>query len=99
MARRMMDIATNVDGDVKIVGGDFVNAESTEQHQRLLVISDKGEWNQFITTGVGAFGFMDDDRKDSILRVVSQEFTKDGMTVNKIVPGAENGNFEIDASY
>lgn len=86
-------------GEPKIANGDFVTEECTEQHQRLLLLSEKGEFKQFITTGVGLTSFMDDDSKDSILRVVAQEFTRDGMTVNKIVPGPVNGNIDIDASY
>lgn len=100
MARRMTDISLDSTGDVLLAGGDFVVSESTEQHQRLLLISEKGEWKTNPTIGVGLRSALDDDGRN-VLRTIAQEFTRDGMRVNSVTAANQDTelSIDVDASY
>jgi hypothetical protein len=79
MAREMMDIALDADQDLKIIGGDFAVEESTNAHQRALLLSTKGDYKQNPTVGVGLVTFIDDEGANNVMRAVALEFVRDGM--------------------
>lgn len=80
----MTDIILNELEDLKIQNGDFVIAESTAQHQRQLLLSNKGDYKQNPTIGVGAFSYFDDEHMHDLVRAVSMEFARDGMDVRQV---------------
>ena len=88
---------TDID-DLKIVDGDFVIGESTLQHQRHLLLAEKGDYKQDPTIGVGIGSFLLDDDVEGMLREVNIEFLRDGMNVTK-VGMTKDGKLEIDADY
>ena len=93
----MIDIKHNQDGDIDISSGDIVYSRSTEQHQRDLLICDKGHLKEKPEAGVGAANYINDEDPESFLRLVRREFIADGMTVIKVAMNSENLN--IDADY
>lgn len=91
--------------DIKIIdgmpaittNGDFAIAESTLQHQELLLVSVPGEWKQNPRRGVGISGYIEDSDSSALARKILSEFSEDGMRVNKI--DIEYPNINIDAEY
>lgn len=84
--------------DLLIKTGDFIVGESTAQHQRLLLLAEKGEWRQYPKTGVGIGSFLDDDEPGDLFSEIRKQFDADGMTVNS-VRIFEDGKMNIDAKY
>ena len=46
MARQMTDIGLDSDEDLGAISGDFTVLDSTSQHQRQLVLNNKGDFKQ-----------------------------------------------------
>ena len=84
MAKQMIDINLGSMEDLDILNGDFVMAESTAQHQRQLILNTRGDFKQNPTICAGAFGYLDDENLQELIRAVSIEFSKDGMDVQSI---------------
>jgi len=93
----MMDIGL-VSDDLDIEQGDFTNAESTYQHQRQLLINDKGTFKENPTICIGIYSYLDNENPSDLLRDTTIEYTRDGMTV-KSINLSSNGNINIDAYY
>lgn len=92
------DILFTDDLQSLIQDGDFVIGESTYQHQRCLLLADKGEFKQFPKVGVGSKRFLESQNPNDFAREVRQEFTSDGMVVNQIKI-EDNLEINIDAQY
>ncbi|MNE49225.1 hypothetical protein D3C80_1437280 [compost metagenome] len=92
------DILLDENLDLLIVDGDFVIGESTAQHQKLLILSDKCEFKDVPMRGVGARRYLEDNSPDNLAREIRQEFSIDGMTVNKIQI-APDLTIQVDANY
>lgn len=84
-------------GDIATKDGDFVIGTSDQQHQRLLLLTQKGSWKESPTTGVGAASFLEAEDPATFLREVRTQFNADGMTVNKIA--FEQNKLRVDANY
>jgi len=89
MAKMMMDIALTEGEDLDLSSGDFGVIESTHQHQRQLLLNNKGDFKQNPTVGVGLFSYFDDEQFQNLIRAVSMEFSRDGMNVTSIRMGAD----------
>ena len=93
MTKDMHDIALNDVEDLATIGGDFITGESTAQHQRQLILNNKGDFKQNPTICVGAATFIDDEGAQNLVRNISIEFLKDGMEVKDMTPNpASSGN-------
>lgn len=92
------DVLLDDDFDLMIVDGDFVVNESTAQHQKILIFSEKGEFKEVPMRGIGARRYLEDHAPDNFAREMRTEFTTDGMKVNKIQIAADL-SIQIDASY
>ena len=94
----MNDLGLTDLDDLDIQGGDFSITESTAQHQRQLILNNKGDFKQNPTIGVGAFEYFDDEHIQEMIRAVSIEFSRDGMEVQsvKLTP---DGKILSDAFY
>ncbi len=81
----VFDYIQTEDGDLLIRDGDFVVNESTKQHQRDLLIANKGEYKQHPTVGVGLNNYLLDEMEENEFKVmVTTEFENDGMRVGSI---------------
>lgn len=98
MARPMIDIGLDATEDLEIATGDFVVVESTAQHQRQLILNNKGDFKQNPTIGVGVLNYMDDENFQQLIRAISVEFARDGMDVKR-VSLAKDGVIKSDAYY
>lgn len=90
--------------DLQIANGDFVVAESTKQHQSLLVRLKKGELRQFPKTGVGIDDFLQDDNPGDAEPEIRKQFEADGQVVRSIqlrfdADNDEQLQLKIDAYY
>ena len=80
----MIDIRHTANGDIDLQAGDILYTESTGQHQRDILLADKGHYKESPETGVGALEYMNDNEPDRLLRSIRKEFTRDGMKVSKV---------------
>lgn len=94
----MIDMRLDEGDDIAIVAGDFEMNECTMQHQRLLILTEKGEWKGSPTVGVGAQSYLENDFVQELPRAVSQEFARDGMRVHS-VQILTNGTLNTNADY
>ncbi len=84
------DILLDENFDLQFVGGDLVHGESTRQHQRLLLLTAKGEVREFPTVGVGLNDWILDDEFGDLNGVIKRQFEADGMVLKKITSTAKN---------
>jgi hypothetical protein len=92
------DIAIDsADNDLVIESGDFVIGESTLQHQRLLLLIEKGELREFPTRGVGLQSWLNDERAGDLNGQIKREYEIDGMDVSVIQ--TVNNKLQIEAQY
>ena len=90
----MMDILLEND-DLKVVHGDLVVGGSKKQQQYLLLATDKGEWKQHPRTGVGLFGFLEDENPTLLFREIREQFAMDGLTVKEL--DLKKGKLQVKA--
>lgn len=93
----MIDIANTPDGDIDLSTGEVLYQESTGQHKRDLLLSDKGHVKEYPAVGVGTPNFINDTDPENLFRTIRKECTKDGMKVTDVTMTA--GELTIDASY
>jgi len=98
MAKQQLDTGLDADEDLVIVFDDFTIVESTAQHQRQLIMNNKGDFKQNPTACVGALEYLDDENFRELIRAISIEFTKDGMDVVSVQLLPE-GIINSDAYY
>ncbi len=90
------DIQHTEEGDIDLTRGDIFYAESTRQHQKDLLLADKGHYKEFPDMGVGAHNFLNDNGPENLYRSIRREFTKDGMKVKKVSMDATEAYYEED---
>ena len=85
--------------DLIIRNGDFVVSESTQKHQRDLLLANKGEYKQNPTIGVGIDTFLlSEKNRDDVEAEVTSEFENDGMRIRRLEARSVS-EFEIEAPY
>jgi len=85
-------------GDLRIENGDFVIAESDQQHIELLLLSTPGEWRQNPTAGIAAQdSLLDDESTQEFSQHIRKQLSLDGATVNAIT--ITETQINIDANY
>ena len=82
---------------MEISGGDFVIDESTGQHQRRLLVDNKGDYKEHPLSCVGVFNYIDDEGPVLLMQVIAEEFAADGMRVDSVQAVA--GKIETEANY
>jgi hypothetical protein len=93
----MEDILLNDSGDLDFSNGDFRIGNSDLQHQRLLLLSEKGSWKETPGTGVGAFSFLEFEDRARFYNEIRSQYSTDGMRVKLI--NVQEGKIHIDAEY
>lgn len=92
------DILLSESLDIQIIDGDFFVGESTAQHQKTLILSDKCEFKEVPMRGVGALRYLEDQTPDNLAREIRQEFSVDGMNVSKIKIETDL-TIQVEATY
>lgn len=95
----MKDYKQQPDGDLDLTTGDLLVAESTYQHQRDLLLSDKGHIRQKPEAGVGVVNHLLDNDPEALLRAARKEFTADGMRVRKVAYSTYTNDLSVEADY
>lgn len=84
----MKDIATDVDGDLLIKNGDIVLADESQNHIKLLMITNPGDWRHDPTLGAGLFKFVSSGNKiknkDGAASSIRLQLQKDEWVVKGI---------------
>lgn len=96
----MQDFLLDTDGDLLLdpLTGDFVIGESTDQHQYLLLLCNKGDFKESPNACIGIKGFLKDEDVKGLLAETKAQFEKDGMEVKSLSIDAA-GNMKINAPY
>lgn len=94
----MKDYLYTGDFDLQIVNGDFAAGESTEKHQKDLIVQDKGDDRIYPFIGVGISTFINDDNLAEVKQTIRKHFELDGMTIERLVV-YEDGTTDIKANY
>lgn len=93
------DFLLGDDMDLTIVDGDFECGESTQEHQRDLLLATKGSIRQAPDVGVGVVQeLLNDAGYEDLRRTIQGELEKDGMSVQRLRANNQ-GQFEIIAPY
>ncbi len=95
----MKDFLTDENtNELLFVNGDFAFGDSTKLNQKHLLLSNKGDYKQSPTIGVGINTALHDEDSGDLMRSIRIEMVRDGMTVDdlKILP---NGAVGLNASY
>lgn len=92
------DILLDEHLDLDFKNGDFIIGESTAQHQKILILSEKGEFKEHPKRGVGSRRFLEDHTPDNLAREIRHEFHADGMSV-KSIHISEQLELNIEAQY
>lgn len=95
----MKDYQQQANGDLDLGMGDLFVTESTYQHQRDLLYSDKGHIRQKPEAGVGAVNYMMDNDPEALLRSTRKEFTADGMKVTRVAFSEYSNDLNVEADY
>lgn len=81
----MRDILLDENNDLKIVNGDFLIGESTNQNVELLFKTSPGEWKEHIETGI-AIQRSNNGNLDRFLdRTIRVQMEADGYNIEKLV--------------
>lgn len=93
----MKDIILNSNYDISIELGDFVVEDSSIQHQALLLLCDKNDYKENPDSCIGSRRFAENHNSEAYAREISQQFSADGLKVNKIV--VDIAEIKIEANY
>lgn len=86
-------------GDLLIANGDFVVGESTLQHVKDLLITQKGQYRLHPDAGIGIDQFINDDvTNDELASVIQAGIANDNATVSILKVNSVN-SIEIVAKY
>lgn len=94
----MLDIQVSDDLDLMISAGDFVAAGATRQHQRSLLLAQKGDFRKHPLSGVGVEGYLNGEEMNSLLVEIRSQFELDGMNVEQLGISA-SGELNVIAQY
>lgn len=92
-----IDLQHTPEGDIDLATGDLIYSDSKEQHQKDILLADKGHYKERPEIGVGTINFINDNNPENFLRSVRKELSKDGMKVRQV--RIKQGKLTIDADY
>lgn len=94
----MTDILLDENNEPIITDGDFTIGRSDEQHQRHILIANKGEYKEHPEVGVGIIDMLSNDAYTESLIETKKQLEYDGMVI-KNVSYNENDKLIIDGNY
>jgi len=89
------DILTDDTGDIQIVNGDFVVAESDYQHMRDIMLAAPGHYKQFPLVGANINMQINGAIDGEFRKQLRLQLEGDGFKVNQVKE--VNGQLEVDA--
>ena len=92
----MKDIYLNDTIEPIVENGDFAVAPNLKQAQALLLQTNKGEWKQHPTMGVGVPNFLETFNMSELSREIREQFSQDGMKVNRVQINGTTLNVEAE---
>lgn len=95
---KIQDILADTNNDLIIENNDFKVGDSTEQHQKHLLLCAKGDFKLKPMVGVDVFNWLNDERPEDLMREIRLQFTNDGMVIRKMKLEYPS-NVTIDAQY
>lgn len=96
---KVFDLLTDEDDDMMVRGGDFEIGESTEQHQKHILQTEKGEWRRTPYVGVGIRTLLLDDAPGGVMVAeIQEQMELDGMNVTALSL-AKDGTLNLQAYY
>lgn len=94
----MTDIKHTEDGDIDLSNHDLQYADSDAQHQKDILLAQKGHYKEHPETGVAIADYTNETDPEALLRTIKKEFAADGMKVARITITA-TGELETNATY
>ena len=94
----MTDFVLDTNGDLLITEADFVLDDSTQQHQKLLLLAAKGDFKENPTATVGLINYVESENEADMLREIRKCFANDGLNI-KTLAISNDGKLLIDAGY
>lgn len=93
-----LELAINVvrDANGLIISGITVG-DTLYQNQYMILTAQKGEFKENPTLGVGINDLANDDDLNEWKKSIREEFTKDGLKINKLI--LTSSGMEIKADY
>ena len=92
----MKDIHLNDTFEPIVEKGDFAVSPNLKQAQTLLLKTNKGEWKQHSTMGVGVPHFLETFNMSELSREIREQFSQDGMKVNRVQINGTTLNVEAE---
>lgn len=92
----MKDIHLNDTFEPIVENGDFVVDLNLKQAQTLLLQTNKGEWKQHPTMGVGVPYFLETFSMSELSREIREQFSQDGMNVYRVQINGTTLNVEAE---
>lgn len=80
----MNDILFDSDDEVLITNGDFTIGKSHQQHQKHLLLFEKGTIKENPVACVGAATYLEAEDEGELLREINTQFAGDGMIVASV---------------
>ena len=96
---KVFDLLLDDDLDLDVRGGDFAITESTQQHQKLILETEKGEWRESPAVGVGINSMLlDEAPAGDIILEIQQQVEADGQVISQLTVTADK-KLSLIASY
>lgn len=95
---KTQDILVDEQGVPVFRDGDFFIGESTAQHQRHLLMAQKGEIKDTPEIGVGIADELNGEGPKELLIKAKRNFEYDGMRVDRLEYGSD-GKIYVEATY
>lgn len=93
----MNDIILTEQYDLATVNGDFAIDDCLKQSQMMLLKTNKGEWKQNPTMGVGVSSYIEQHTPAHLAREIREQFSKDGMQVDNV--NISGTTLNVDAKW
>lgn len=84
--------------DLEIQNGDLLIGISDEQHQKHILVADKGEYKQFPEFGVGILNLLNSEDATAMLLEAKRNFEYDRMKVREL-RFTDDNTLIVDAPY
>lgn len=94
----MQDFILDDSDDLAFENGDLAIGRSDEQHQKHILIANKGEYKQYPELGVSIAEMLNNDTYSAVLIEAKKNLEYDGMKINDISL-SEDGKLLIDGEY
>lgn len=96
--RIINDIVLDGDLDLLFSDGDFVSSDTTLQHQKLIILTNKGDWKNAPEVGVNMRKYFLNENFSGLLVETKKQFVIDGMNVQSVSIN-ENAELITKAEY